>query len=45
MEVSDIRRVIRALAGVVAAVQSMVQDGMEAEDIEKSVRARGAYAR
>jgi hypothetical protein len=29
---------------MVAAVQSMVEDGMGAEDIEKSVRARDAYA-
>jgi hypothetical protein len=32
------------LADLVAAVQSMVEDGMEAEDIEKSVRARREYA-
>jgi hypothetical protein len=33
------------LAGVVAAVQSMVADGVEAEVIEQAVRARGEYAR
>jgi hypothetical protein len=48
----DIERVLRALAehpeqelaGVVAAVQSLVEDGVEAEVIEKSVRAGGEYA-
>jgi hypothetical protein len=30
------------LAGVVAAVQSMVADGVEAEVIEQAARARGA---
>jgi hypothetical protein len=29
---------------VVAAVQSMVADGVEAEVIEQAARARGAYA-
>jgi hypothetical protein len=32
------------LADVVGAVQSMVEEGMEAEDIEKSVRDRREYA-
>jgi hypothetical protein len=47
----DIERVLRALAerseqelaGVVAAVRSMVADGVEAEVIEQAVRARGEY--
>jgi hypothetical protein len=52
VDAKDIERVLRALgvhpeqelAGVVTAVQSMVEDGMEAEDIAKSVRARSEYA-
>jgi hypothetical protein len=52
VDAKDIERVLRALgehpeqelAGVVAAVQTMVEDGMEAEDIERSVRAHGADA-
>jgi hypothetical protein len=48
----DIERVLRALAehpeqelaGVAAAVRSMVADGVEAEVIEQAVRARGEYA-
>jgi hypothetical protein len=32
------------LAGVVAAVQSMVADGVEAEVVEQAARVRGGYA-
>jgi hypothetical protein len=52
VDARDIQRVLWAvrerpeheLADVVAAVQSMVEDGMEAEDLVKSVRGCREYS-